>query len=883
MDMRWVSDTHLCSLGLSCVLRLRDIRDPVATLEQNSEGLSGSFSMDALEPNVAVLGANSGYLRVIRLFGADGVMVRMPVKRVNLQTGPFRDMKSIPVASNGSKVASQTLLYAGGSEGLLHECKFPRPIWTSMEACNIAKTEHSEKFRWLLRKAAKLDNQKCDRASNTLVLQLGKEFGTLGAHAIGDPGDDGTAGFKPSLTGAKRGDAEGSTEGGQHNGTSDHGEDLDGQQNGDMPEPTGSRIATKSKPKLIDKNARDMVYSHFGENYDQKIVISKIGVSAKSDMIAIGIAGGTVTWLRLDLSGHESLAREHELHEDRRKKPGKVQHVKAIPKEDIPPRKRGRPRKMAGTIGKAVSIRPPEAKPLELPKPAPVPAKEKAKRRYKEKREQKLEKEKEKEIEKETETSKKSLPIYGPKRKRGRPRKLPVQVENGSDPGPSTKKRKTKGKNDNPSKATNPVTDQGSPPKLTIPTNFPEALTPATRASPISAVLSYIPPDETALNPLTPTPHNCYYSETNEKLPPSEGCTGKPVSQQSLDHQETSFHPSLQIPALTMTSQPSRGRRPPSSSRKRRTEKNEESRVLKRRRKRPPGQSKSVSPQQSGPSSAAVSAKPRMHLPRSTQNGVSESKAERSFASPRIRSPSASEQDINELFVTGGGKMFSSSEAMDKTKSIEGHVKCRLRVREGVRLSLRIRPKRETKEGLQVKLRLRTPSADRIMEGGVKDEIHEKQEQILVGGTHDNIEGRDYDEESPEVKGICVGEERGNGEGKKVQATGTFETKEPDEADNEGKESTDGVHVKLRLRGENNVELDRKLELEREKLHLKLRIREPRDVKEQMELEGGMIKMEEEEVELKDSESGQGPVMGMAAGRPTRTRRVTWKLQERGD
>lgn len=894
MDMRWISDTHLCSLGLSCVLRMRDIRDPVATLEQNSEGLAGSFSMDALEPNVVVLGANSGYLRVIRLFGADGVKVRMPVKRVNLQTAPFRDMKSIPVSSNDSKVASQTLLYTGGSEGMLHECKFPRPIWTSTEACNIAKTENSEKLRWLLKKTTKENKQSCDHVSSTLTLQLGKEFAALAAQAAGDPENNGTIGFTSSLKGEMRGDVKSSTEGGLHNGISSRGGDLDGQESGDMPAPAGRRSARKSKSKPTDKSTRDMVYSHFGENYDQKIVISKIGVSAISDMIAIGIAGGVVTWLRLDMPFHESLAREQELHEETGKTTRKVQHVKAIPKEDKPPRKRGRPRKIPVSIDKTVSPKPPEVKPLDVRKPTSVPetAKQKDKERDKEKKEQDTVQEEdkeaqmEKEMEMEKKTRTKSLPVYGPRRRRGRPRKIPAHGENASDFGLSTKKRMTKAKNDDPSKATNPVTDQGSQPKVNVPLTSCEAITPATPLPPNSAALSYIPPDETSLNSSTFTPRTRDNSkETDKKIPPSEVCQQESVLPQSLDHPQTSSHPSLPVTSTMMTTQLSKKRTKssgPLSSRKRRTERNGENRDSKRRRKQSPGQTKSISPQHSGPSTSTVPAQARIPLPRSTQNGASESKVEKSFTLSGGRSPNGSEKHMNELSARGGGKMHGGGEAMDKSIGTGGLVKCRLRVREGVRLRLRIRPKKETKDGLQVKLRLRTPSEDRIVEGGVKDEIHEKQEQILVEGTQDNIESCDYDGDRKEVKDIAAGEDKGGDEGG-VEAleTATHGRKDSEKTTNEGKGETDSLRVKLRLREGNNLVQEGRQELGQEKLHLRLRVREARNVKEERDVAGGKVKAEEQEVELKDAESGHGAVMGRAAGRSTRRRKVTWKLQER--
>lgn len=140
-DIRWLSPKLYCTLGMSCVLRLCDVRDPVATLEQNCEGLQGSLSMAIVEPYVAVVGADSGYLRVVRLSAIDQTSAQNPVRRVYLQTSSFRDMRSV-------SLSGMTVLYTGGSEGILHQVVFPKPLWPLKGACKIDKTRISERLRW---------------------------------------------------------------------------------------------------------------------------------------------------------------------------------------------------------------------------------------------------------------------------------------------------------------------------------------------------------------------------------------------------------------------------------------------------------------------------------------------------------------------------------------------------------------------------------------------------------------------------------------------------------------------------------------------------------------------------------------------------------------
>ena len=304
VDLRWLSETHLCSLGLSCVLRLRDIRDPVSTLEQNMEGLSGSMSMDAPEPNVAIIGGDYGYLRVVRLSGVDGMMPQRSVKRVRLQSGSFRDMCSVPISGQEADSCSQTLFYTGGADGMLHECKFPRPIWTSANECEIGKTQIGERLRW---------------TQTTEIKEGGEEIRTLRLQLRNSLASGGQELSHGSLLNTENGG-------------------LGGTLVDTLPQETSTSSASR-KPKrsrTVGREGLADAYSHFGAQYKELAGVTRTSLSAPSDILAVGISGGLVTWVPLSLDAHKRDARIRHTY----------QQTPTSSSATKPPRKRGRPRKI---------------------------------------------------------------------------------------------------------------------------------------------------------------------------------------------------------------------------------------------------------------------------------------------------------------------------------------------------------------------------------------------------------------------------------------------------------------------------------------------------------------------------------------------------------
>lgn len=396
MDLRWLSETHLCSLGLSCVLRLRDIRDPVSTLEQNMEGLSGSLSMDTPEPNVAVVGGDYGYLRVVRLSGTDGMLPRHPVKRVRLQSGSFRDMCSIPVSGNSERPCSQTLFYTGGADGMLHECKFPRPIWESADECEIGRTQIAERLRW----KQSMERKEWDEEIQTLQLQVGKVTASSARQVKKQASENGDAASEPDAEGLK--------------------EDLGILRVGEPMEESSKPSAPRKplrKSRAVGRDGAADAYSLFGARYNQSIVITRMALSAPSDMLAVGISGGIVTWMPLSLREHEKCA--NDLNRGFQLVPVKDKVIK-------PPRKRGRPRKFP-----LLPIQPPGEPTTDTADKAsattPSTKEEKPKRPRGRPR---------------------TTPVmFGPKRKRGRPKKLLEETEE-KEPVKKKKRRTRKGGGD---------------------------------------------------------------------------------------------------------------------------------------------------------------------------------------------------------------------------------------------------------------------------------------------------------------------------------------------------------------------------------------------------------------------------------------------------
>lgn len=403
MDLRWVSENLLCSLGLSCVLRLRDIRDPVSTLEQNAEGLSGSLSMDTLEPNVAVVGGDYGYLRVVRLRAGDGATVKLPVKRVNLQTGGFRDMKSIPINGPGGE-PTKTLLYTGGAEGVLHECTFPRPIWTPPELCNIASTKIAQKLRWSAKEGCGLDGETEPRRQ-MLQLHLGEEKGgeraemkdqSQTAVTVVSVGQDEreTASVGEGAVGKERLEAETTP----------------------SKEGVGSGKKAFRKSRAVGRPADAKEYTWFGERYSQKAVITRVSLSKTSDLLAVANDGGFVVWMGLEQERHERIARQDE--ESREVERGRPRLVK-------PPRKRGRPRKYPLSTGDVESGSVENGRAGEGKKEDGEEKKKRGRGR-----------------------PRLGLPVFGPKRKRGRPKKQTVVTEDAGGLEPVGKKARVNGEKD---------------------------------------------------------------------------------------------------------------------------------------------------------------------------------------------------------------------------------------------------------------------------------------------------------------------------------------------------------------------------------------------------------------------------------------------------
>lgn len=255
-DMRFLSTRHVCTLGKACVLRVCDVRDPVAIVEQNAEGLSGSMSMCVLEEGVAIVGGDTGYLRVVRLGAGDGFAAKVGVRRVHLQGSGFRDMKGVDVDVGDGK---GTAVYTGGSEGVLHEVVLPRPVWTSEETCEISRLATSHKARWLA-----VEGGLCEAGLEVCV----GEGVPVAERRVAVAGNV----MKVSKTGKKY----------------------------------------RKRRGFVGRELVGSEGALFGDAYEQKVVVTRIAISPGKDRIAFGIHGGFVTCI--PFSHADSF-----LHEERRR------------------------------------------------------------------------------------------------------------------------------------------------------------------------------------------------------------------------------------------------------------------------------------------------------------------------------------------------------------------------------------------------------------------------------------------------------------------------------------------------------------------------------------------------------------------------------------
>lgn len=316
--VRWMTSSYLCSVSMSCVLRLRDMRDPVSSLEQNTESLAGSFAMEAVEPTVAVVGTDNGTLRVVKLGSIDGILVKQPVKRIYLQTSTLRDIQAI-AETGENNIVPHTLLYTGGSEGIVHECVLPRPIWPNPDTCHLPRTEAKQKMRWTIHRPNLLK----PKLPMSLHQTLPESNGHVETCVDNDEvlqlcvGDDSNKTVNSSLidnNGAASGDATLESE--------------------NRPKPKRRSRAAGREGVDRDSNLPKTVL--FGSELDQRTTITRIGLSQKDDLLAVGMDDGILTWM--PMKGGEL------------KSPfiprSKGPTAGATPKKiKVPGRKRGRPRK----------------------------------------------------------------------------------------------------------------------------------------------------------------------------------------------------------------------------------------------------------------------------------------------------------------------------------------------------------------------------------------------------------------------------------------------------------------------------------------------------------------------------------------------------------
>lgn len=307
--IRWFSPSHICSVSIACVLRLRDMRNPVDSLEQNTEGLSGCRTVDTIEPSVAVVGTECGTLRIIRLETIDGIQVKQPVKRIYLQKNSLRDVQSSVEDEEGT-TTPYTLVYAGGTEGVVHECILPRPMWPKRETCHLPRASILQKIRW-----TEVENKKDQSVDSEAIGDGGDKDGGLNLY-IGHQ-DHNTR----SLVSTDR---------------------VCDEQFIDKINGTGHTVPTVSKrtrvpgPNGMDRETYDSRLPLFGEDIVKRTTITRIALSQDADLVIVGMDDGFLSWV--PMKGGET----KQLNLPKTKMPG---YVSASKKKLVSGKKRGRPRK----------------------------------------------------------------------------------------------------------------------------------------------------------------------------------------------------------------------------------------------------------------------------------------------------------------------------------------------------------------------------------------------------------------------------------------------------------------------------------------------------------------------------------------------------------
>lgn len=307
--IRWFSPSHICSVSIACVLRLRDMRNPVDSLEQNTEGLSGCRTVDTIEPSVAVVGTECGTLRIIRLETIDGIQVKQPVKRIYLQKNSLRDVQSSVEDEEGT-TTPYTLVYAGGTEGVVHECILPRPMWPKRETCHLPRASILQKIRW-----TEVENKKDQGVDSEATSNSGDKDSGLNLY-IGHQ-DHNTR----SLVSTDRVCDE---------------QFIDKRNGMGHTVPTVSKRTRVPGPNGMDRETYDSRVPLFGEDIVKRTTITRIALSQDADLVIVGMDDGFLSWV--PMKGGET----KQLNLPKTKMPG---YVSAPKKKAFSGKKRGRPRK----------------------------------------------------------------------------------------------------------------------------------------------------------------------------------------------------------------------------------------------------------------------------------------------------------------------------------------------------------------------------------------------------------------------------------------------------------------------------------------------------------------------------------------------------------
>lgn len=146
LSIRWLCPSRFCSVGISGVLDIHDIHNPVNSYKHMAKNFSGCHAIDSADPHVAILVTDCGKMHLVRL-DATTSPAKRSVRTVRLQETSLQAVKSYTYDGDTGNPSCH-VVYAGGTNGIVHECVFPRSTESKKMSKLKVKPVITEKLWW---------------------------------------------------------------------------------------------------------------------------------------------------------------------------------------------------------------------------------------------------------------------------------------------------------------------------------------------------------------------------------------------------------------------------------------------------------------------------------------------------------------------------------------------------------------------------------------------------------------------------------------------------------------------------------------------------------------------------------------------------------------